>query len=139
LPGRGAEFGGLTWNDGSRQRDDGIIFEGVKEDGAPNDVILSAEDYYHASYSIAEAWIYDASYIKLREVKLSYAFDGKRIKKAGLESLTLSLVARNPAFLYRKTTDIDPEAAFNTSNVQGVETLTLPTTRSIGFNINLKF
>jgi TonB-linked SusC/RagA family outer membrane protein len=139
LPGRGAAFGGLTWNDGARQRDDGIIFDGVKENGTPNDVILSAEDYYHASYSINEAWIYDASYIKLREVKLSYAFDGKLVKKAGLESLTLSLVARNLAFLYRKTTDIDPEAAFNTSNVQGVETLTLPTTRSIGFNINLKF
>jgi TonB-linked SusC/RagA family outer membrane protein len=140
LPGRGAEFGGLTYTDGSgRQRDDGIIFEGVKEDGTPNSVILSAADYYKSSYSINEAYIYDASYVKLREVKLSYSFDGSLIKKAGLEALTLSLVAHNLAFLYRKTHDIDPEAAFNTSNVQGVETLTLPTTRTLGFNINLKF
>ncbi|MDR0711015.1 MAG: SusC/RagA family TonB-linked outer membrane protein [Prevotellaceae bacterium] len=140
LPGRGAEFGGLTYTDASeRLRDDGIIFEGVKENGAPNDVILSAEDYYHASYSINEAWIYDASYIKLREVKLGYTFEKNLIKRVGLEGLTLSLVARNLAFLYRKAHDIDPEAAFNTSNVQGVETLTLPTTRSFGFNINLKF
>ena len=140
LPGRSAEFGGITYTDNSsRTRDDGIIFKGVKENGAPNDVILSAEDYYHASYSINEAWIYDASYIKLREVRLSYTFPGKLVKKFGAEGLTLSLVARNLAFLYRKAYHIDPEAAFNTSNVQGVETLTLPTTRSIGFNINLKF
>jgi TonB-linked SusC/RagA family outer membrane protein len=140
LPGRGAEFGGLTYTDGSgRQRDDGIIFEGVKEDGTPNSVILSAADYYKSSYSINEAYIYDASYVKLREVKLSYSFDGSLIKKAGLEALTLSFVAHNLTFLYRKTHDIDPEAAFNTSNVQGVETLTLPTTRTLGFNINLKF
>jgi TonB-linked SusC/RagA family outer membrane protein len=140
LPGRGAEFGGLTYTDGSgRQRDDGVIFEGVKEDGTPNSVILSAADYYKSSYSINEAYIYDASYIKLREMRLSYSFDGSLIKRAGLETLTLSLVAHNLAFLYRKAHDIDPEAAFNTSNVQGVETLTLPTTRSLGFNINLKF
>ncbi|MDR3367264.1 MAG: SusC/RagA family TonB-linked outer membrane protein [Prevotellaceae bacterium] len=140
LPGRGAEFGGVTWTDGNGQvRDDGIIFQGVKEDGTPNTVILSAEDYYHALYEIDEVWVYDASYIKLREVKLGYSFNGNLIKKVGLEGLTLSLVARNLAFLYRTTKDIDPEAAFNTSNVQGVETLTLPTTRSLGFNINLKF
>jgi hypothetical protein len=140
LPGRGAEFGGLAWTDNAgRVRDDGIIFKGVKEDGTSNDVILSAEDYYHASYTINEAWIYDASYVKLRELKLGYTFDNKRIKKTGLAGLTISLVARNLAFLYRETTDIDPEAAFNTSNVQGLETLTLPTTRSLGFNINLKF
>jgi TonB-linked SusC/RagA family outer membrane protein len=140
LPGRGAEFGGLTHTDASgRQRDDGIIFKGVKEDGTPNDVILSAEDYYKSSYSINEAYVYDASYVKLREVKLGYSFQGNLIKRVGLEGLTLSLVARNLGFLYRKATDIDPEAAFNTSNVQGVETLTLPTTRSLGFNINLKF
>jgi hypothetical protein len=140
LPGRGAEFGGLTFTDASgQQRDDGIIFEGVKEDGTPNNVILSAENYYKSSYSINEAYIYDASYVKLREVRLSYSFEGDLIKKVGLQRLTLSLVAHNLAFLYRKAHDIDPEAAFSTSNVQGVETLTLPTTRSLGFNINLKF
>jgi TonB-linked SusC/RagA family outer membrane protein len=140
LPGRGAEFGGLTYTDEQgRQRDDGIIFQGVFEDGTPNTVILPAEVYYHASYSVNEAYIYDASYVKLREIKLGYTFDKRLLKKAGLEGLNLSFVVRNAAFLYRKANDIDPEAAFNTSNVQGVETLTLPTTRALGFNIQLKF
>jgi hypothetical protein len=140
LPGRGAEFGGLTYTDAKgRQRDDGIIFEGVHADGTPNEVILSAQDYYHASYSINEAYIYDASFIKLREIKLGYTFPRRSIRELGIEGLSLSLTARNVGFLYRKATDIDPEAAFNTSNVQGVETLSLPTTRSFGFNVSLKF
>jgi TonB-linked SusC/RagA family outer membrane protein len=139
VPGRSAEFGGLTYTDASGTHDDGIIFDGVKEDGTPNDKILSAENYYKASYSINEAYVYDASYVKLREIKLGYVFNTGWVKKLGLEALSLSFVIRNVGFLYRELEDIDPEAAFNTSNVQGVETLTLPTTRSFGFNVNLKF
>jgi TonB-linked SusC/RagA family outer membrane protein len=141
VPGRSAEFGGLTWTDDDGVlRDDGVIFSGVTEDGKPNTKVISAKDYHQsACYGIDEAWIYDASYVKLREVKLGYTFNTGLIKKVGLEGLTLSLVARNLAFLYRNATDIDPEAAYNTSNAQGGETLSLPTTRSLGFNINLKF
>jgi TonB-linked SusC/RagA family outer membrane protein len=140
LPGRAADFGGLTYvDDKGRTRDDGVIFDGVTEDGQPNTQILSAENYYKASYSINEAYIYDASFIKLREVKLRYTFPRKLIRPLRVEGLSLSFVVRNPAFLYRETTHIDPEAAFNTSNVQGVETLSLPTSRSFGFNVNLNF
>jgi TonB-linked SusC/RagA family outer membrane protein len=141
LPGRAADFGGLTWTDGGETRDDGIIFAGITEStGQPNQVILSAEDYYKSSYSINEAYVYDASYIKLRELRLGYTFNRNLIQKLGLQGLTVAVVARNLAILYRdKNLNIDPEAAFNTSNVQGVETLTLPTTRSFGFNLNFTF
>jgi TonB-linked SusC/RagA family outer membrane protein len=140
LPGRAAEFGGLTWVDEKgKTRDDGIIFDGVTEDGQRNTKILSAENYYKASYSINEAYVYDASFVKLREIKLQYTFPRKVLRPLHVEGLSLSVVARNVAFLYRKTTHIDPEAAFNTTNVQGVETLSLPTTRSLGFNLSLNF
>lgn len=141
LPGRDAEHGGLTFTDANgKTRDDGIIFDGVKEDGSKNTTILSAEDYYKSSYSINEAYIYDASYVKLREIALSYSFSKKTIKKIGLEGLTLSAIVRNVAFLYRTAKHIDPEAALNTSNgAQGYEVLSLPTTRSFGFNVNIKF
>jgi TonB-linked SusC/RagA family outer membrane protein len=140
VPGRSAEFGGLNYTDDAGvQHEDGIIFQGVKEDGTPNDKILSAENYYKASYSINEAYVYDASYVKLREIKLGYTFNTGWTKQLGAEALSLSFVVRNAGFLYRVIEDIDPEAAFNTGNVQGVETLTLPTARSFGFNINLKF
>ncbi|MDR0542143.1 MAG: SusC/RagA family TonB-linked outer membrane protein [Dysgonamonadaceae bacterium] len=140
--GRSAEFGGLTWTDANgNTRDDGVIFHGVNENtGQPNDVKISAESYYNASNGIHEKYVYDASYIKLRDVNLSYTFDTKLVKKLGLGGLTISATAHNLAILYRdKDLNMDPEVALNTGNVQGVEALTRPTTRSFGFNINLKF
>jgi TonB-linked SusC/RagA family outer membrane protein len=139
--GRSAEFGGLTWADASGTRDDGIIFPGIREsDGLPNNVIIGAESYYNASNGIHERYVYDASYIKLREVRLAYTFDKKPIRKLGLQDVTLAFVIRNAAILFRdKDLNMDPEVALNTSNVQGVEALTRPTTRSFGFSLNLAF
>jgi hypothetical protein len=139
--GRSAEFGGLTWTDASGTHDNGIIFEGIKEStGLPNDVVLSAESYYNASNGIHERYVYDASYIKLREVRLAYTFNKSAIQKIGLGGATISAVVRNAAILYRdKDLNMDPEVGLNSSNVQGVEALTRPTTRSFGFSINLSF
>jgi hypothetical protein len=140
--GRSAEFGGLTWTDNNGNvRDDGVIFQGVNVNtGQPNDVKISAQDYYSGSNHPYEEYVYDASYIKLRDISLSYTFDAKVVRKVGLGGLTIAAVAHNVAILYRdKDLNMDPEVALNTGNVQGVEALTRPTTRSFGFNINLKF
>ena len=56
----------------TRVYQDGIMVEGVTESGSKNEEVVSAEKYYHRIYSIAEANVYDASYVKLREVALSY-------------------------------------------------------------------
>jgi TonB-linked SusC/RagA family outer membrane protein len=142
VAGRSAEFGGLTWTDSKgNTRDDGIIFQGINENtGTPNKVIISAESYYNASNGIHERYVYDASYVKLRDVSLGYTFNRDAIKKFGISGLTISAVAHNLAILYRdKDLNMDPEVALNTGNVQGVEALTRPTTRSFGFNVNLTF
>jgi TonB-linked SusC/RagA family outer membrane protein len=141
LPGRDAEHGGITFTDAKgKTRDDGIIFDGVREDGSKNTSVLDAESYYKSLYSVNESWIYDASFIKLREIGFSYLIKKDFVKRAGLVGASLSLFARNLAFLHRNTTHIDPESAINTTNGSiGVETLALPTTRSFGFNLNLKF
>ena len=86
-----------------------------------------------------EQFIYDASFVKLREVRLSYNLPGLLIKKIGLQSATISVVGRNLWIIYKNVPNIDPETAFNTGNAQGLEDLTLPTVRNFGFNINLKF
>ena len=139
--GRSAEFGGLTWTDANGTRDDGVIFPGVNENtGRANDVKLSAESYYNASNGIHEKYVYDASYVKLRDIRIAYTFDSKTAARLGLQGLTIAAVAHNLAILYRdKDLNMDPEAGLNTGNVQGVEALTRPTTRSFGLNINLKF
>lgn len=164
LQGRDAEHGGLTYYypgnnkagvavqienpaaapSGAVVYDDGIVAPGVTADGKPNTTIVSAERYYKGVYSnsagINEASVFDASFIKLREVKLGYNVPQTFVSKFKLQSLILSVYGRNLAFLQRKADNIDPETAFNTGNTgQGLESLQLPTTSSYGFNVLIGF
>lgn len=155
LPGRDAEHGGLYYyvdaNDtkvllptnqapaGQTVYEDGIIVNGVTADGQKNSTVVSAEDYYKSLYNISEAFTYKASYIKFREIKVTYTFARSLVKRIGLEGASISAVGRNLFFIYKDAPNIDPETAFNTGNGQGIESLSLPTTRSYGFNVNLRF
>ena len=153
LPGRGAENGGLNYYlngttktlvngtapGGATVYDDGMIFNGVYENGSPNTTVLSAQEYYKASYNISEAYIYSSTFVKMREIKLSYNFTKTFAKKLGLEGASITAVGRNLFFIYKDAPNIDPETAFNTGNAQGLESLALPTTRNFSLNVNLKF
>lgn len=119
--------------------DDGMIFPGVNVEGKPNTVILPAQLYYKGFTNVDEQFVYDASFVKLREVKLSYSVPLKWIKHVGFQSAAVSLVGRNLWIIHKKVPNVDPETAFNTGNAQGLENLALPTVRNIGFNLNLKF
>ncbi|MBS7562818.1 SusC/RagA family TonB-linked outer membrane protein [Mucilaginibacter sp. Bleaf8] len=159
LPGRGTANGGLSYyypanntsgtavqvNNGGAAPNgetvytDGMVFKGVKADGTPNNTIVPAQAYYKGFTNVDEAFVYDASYVKLRELKLGYTLPTKWIKSVGLQAATVSIVGRNLWIIHKNVPNIDPEVAFNTGNAQGLEDLTLPTVRNIGFNINLKF
>lgn len=159
LPGRDAEHGGLYYyypgNNkanatvglskggappaGETVYEDGIIFNGVKADGTANASIIPASQYYKAPRNIEEQFVYSASYVKLREVKLGYNLPQHLIKRIGLVGATVSIVGRNLWIIHKNVPNIDPENAFTNGNAQGLEDLTLPTVRSYGFNINLKF
>ncbi len=123
----------------TRVYQDGIIVNGVTEDGKQNTKIVSAEDYYHRLYSIAEDNVYDASYVKLREVALSYRLPQRIVRKWHLQEATLTLTGRNLWIIHKNAPNIDPEAALSTGNAQGVEAYALPTTRSFGLNLSVKF
>ncbi|WP_293311740.1 SusC/RagA family TonB-linked outer membrane protein [Pedobacter sp. UBA5917] len=157
LPGRAAEYGGISYYYPGNNKangtvrvngaapagvtvyDDGIIFDGVTADGKRNDKILPAQQYYKSFRTIDEANIFDASYVKLREVKLSYNLPAKWLRPLSLQGVSVSLVGRNLWIIHRNTVDIDPEVAFNTGNGQGLESLSNPTTRTYGLNLNIKF
>lgn len=159
LPGRGTENGGISYYypgnnntnkavkiaagatapGGATVYDDGMIFKGVLADGTANSTIIPAQEYYKGIYNADEAFVYNATYVKLREVKLGYNLPQRWIKGSGLQSATVSLVGRNLLIIHKDVPNIDPETAFNTGNGQGLEDLALPTVRTYGFNINLKF
>ncbi len=158
LPGRGAENGGLSYYypgnntanpktlvtggaapSGVTVYDDGMIFGGVFADGTPNNKVISAQEYYKASYNISEAYIYSSTFVKMREIKLTYNVDKKLVKKLGLEGASITAAGRNLFFIYKDAPNIDPETAFNTGNAQGLESLALPTTRNFSLNLNVKF
>ncbi|RYU79931.1 SusC/RagA family TonB-linked outer membrane protein [Hymenobacter persicinus] len=123
-------------------REDGIIGAGVQRnaDGSfrPNDVKASAEDYYHGYYyNVRESSVYDASYVKLREVRLGYQLPKSMIERTFVKGIGVSFVGRNLWLISSKAPGIDPETSFNNGNTQGLESTQIPSVRSYGFNINL--
>ena len=127
-------------------RETGIVGNGVMLDpvtGAyvPNNIVRSAEDYNKRAFSnsIVESAVFDASYVKLRQLTLGYKLPSKLIEKTMFKDINVSLVGRNLAILHKNVPHIDPETAFSDSNgEQGQEFGQLPSARSIGFNISLK-
>ncbi|UII81638.1 SusC/RagA family TonB-linked outer membrane protein [Flagellimonas sp. CMM7] len=127
-------------------RETGIISEGVIQnaDGSyrANDVRLSGRDYYWWRYNRGneEVGMYDASFLKLREVKIGYNFPKSLLKNTFIRSMNLSLVGRNLA-LWTENPHFDPETtSFNGGTiVPGVEDMALPSSRSYGLNLNVTF
>lgn len=122
--------------------DPGIVVPGVLPDGSVNgdgvdDVTVCPERYFHRNFGNHETGIVDASYVKLREVRLSYELPSGLASRLGFSAGEVSLIGRN-LFLWSKTDSIDPETAFDASNVQGIEFGQFPTARSLGFSVTFR-
>lgn len=123
-------------------RDGGVVGVGVTQDGSPNAVAVPAQNYYQnlaINNNIAEEFVYDASFIKLRELSLGYTLPNELVERTPFKAATFSLVARNLWTLLKHTPNIDPESAYNNSNAQGLEATSNPPITSLGFNVNMKF
>ena len=104
-----------------------------------NTVPVNPQTYYDIiGNSFPEESIYDNSYVKIREITLSYDLPSKWFGKI-ISSAQVSLIAKNPFILYKNIPYIDPESTYNTSWAGGLEYGSLPTRRSFGFNISVKF
>jgi hypothetical protein len=105
-----------------------------------NTTYAMAQDFYHDWWKKNNMSVYDASFVKLREVIIGYTFNKIAfMNKVGVRSLTLSLVGRNLLLLYSVIPDVDPENAFSAGNVQGVNSNPIPSTRSFGFDLKVSF
>ncbi len=124
-----------------------FIFEGVVNTGTEEEPVweentteVSAQDYYGALSGVTSNYIYDQTNLRLRELSLSYRLPQTLINHLPFKSATIGLVGRNLAFLYKKIDNFDPETSYSSSNyAQGVLFYNLPTTRSLGVNLNVKF
>ncbi len=118
------------------------VYPGVNEDGSANTTAVNPQDYFGAivNNNIAEEFIYKADFIKLRELSLGYTFPKHLLEPLKyVKGLSLSIVARNLWTIKKYTDNIDPESCINNTNGQGLELNGYPTTRNIGFNVNVKF
>lgn len=104
-------------------------------------VYVSPRIYHEEMFKrgIMDDAVKDASYVKLRELSLTYKLPSAWAKKAKLAGASLSFIGRNLFIFHKNTTHIDPEAGYNNGNAQGVEANSLPSTRTYGFSVNLKF
>lgn len=114
----------------------GILVPGVNAAGTPNTTRTSVEGYYHSLWPISERWVYDASFVKLRELRVGYTAPASIASRVRLSGLRAALVGRNLA-LWADVPNIDPETALSSTNLQGIEMGQLPSTRSIGFQISV--
>ena len=86
-----------------------------------------------------ENFIYDASFVKLRQITLGYSIPKQLLNKTPISNLTVSFVGRNLAILFKNVPNIDPESSYTSSNAQGLDYFGMPSTRTYGFNLRATF
>ncbi|MCZ2475429.1 SusC/RagA family TonB-linked outer membrane protein [Aquirufa ecclesiirivi] len=119
----------------------GVIMPGVLADGSVNTIRVE-NDYGTFGYAQnpAAAFVYDASYIKLREANIVYSLPSSIVRKlGGVKGVDLSVFGRNLWIIQKYVPYADPEENLSSGNLQGNQSGAYPTTRSIGFNIKLLF
>ncbi|OOV29775.1 SusC/RagA family TonB-linked outer membrane protein [Flavobacterium sp. LM5] len=116
----------------------GIILDGVIADGTRNTKVIPA-DYNTYNSMPQEAYVYDASYVKLREVGLSYKFPSKLLANTFINSMIFTLNGSNLWIISKNLPYADPEAGSSSGNLQGFQTGVLPTTKEYNFNIKVQF
>ena len=119
----------------------GLILDGVLADGTPNTKRVAGDDYrvFGWSRNPNKAFVYDASYVKLREVVLSYSLPKNILDKTFIRGATFSLVGSNLWIISKNLPHADPEASQSSGNIQGWQSGVMPATKNIGFTLSLNF
>jgi hypothetical protein len=117
----------------------GEVVDGVQT-YQENDVYVNPQTYWQSFQETSpEPFILDASFMKLREVSLSWELPSKWLRKSPFAGISVSAYGRNLAILYSGVKNIDPESTYNNGNGQGFEYGSLPSRRTFGFGIKVKF
>ncbi|WP_337966496.1 SusC/RagA family TonB-linked outer membrane protein [uncultured Flavobacterium sp.] len=133
------DYFGVSKATGDARNAGGVAINAVKPDGT---VVTSmdAKDYYKTvggRDGITGEYVYSATNVSVREVSIGYTFNPKKLPL--FQTASISLIARNLFFIY-KDAPFDPNIALSTGEgLQGVDIYGLPSTRSIGLNLNVTF
>lgn len=121
-------------------REEGIIAEGVKENGEPNDVTVDARTHFfnNQGYFVNAADIVDASYVYLRELQLGYSLPAQLVERTPFNTIRLGFVGRNLWLISSNSKHVDPSNITNSiTNIQGIEGAALPSVRSFGLKLTV--
>ena len=120
----------------------GVIMQGVTQDGKPNTIRVSNSNYgtFGYVYNPAAAFVYDASFLKLRETVITYSLPKSLVARLHpFRGVDLSLIGRNLWVIHKNLPYADPEEIVSAGNLQGYQSGAYPTTRNVAFNLRLRF
>jgi len=120
----------------------GVILDGVLADGTPNTTRVRADYYANPwgyKHATNKAHTYDASFVKLREMSLSYNFSSKVTKQLRMSNMSLTATGKNLWIIHKNTPYSDPEAGLSSGNIQGYQSGAYPSVKEFGLNLKLQF
>jgi len=120
----------------------GYINPGVNPDGSVNESRIRTDRFGAFGYRRGlpqSEFVYDASYVKLREIALSYNLPKKYLENTFLNTLAFSATGSNLWIINKNLPHADPESGLGSGNLQGYTTGSLPSTKDFGFNIKAQF
>jgi TonB-linked SusC/RagA family outer membrane protein len=119
----------------------GLVLDGVQADGTKNTVRIPGNDIRAFGYvkNPMGRYVYDASYVKLRELVLTYSLPGTLMEKTFITNASISLIGSNLWIIHKNLPHADPEASQGAGNIQGFQCGVMPAVRNFGLRVNLQF
>ena len=129
----------VSFNGEADTRANGMVLPGVLADGSENTQRIDPQGYYQSKCRVAAPNVYDADYVKFRELRLSYSLPESITNQLSVEDLSISLFGRNLGILSSDLPYLDPQIITGAGNRQGLENAQVPSTQSFGLNVIAKF
>lgn len=120
-------------------RELGLVAEGVNPDGSPNTTVARPNQFFKSLFGLDKPYVFDASYIKLRNVRLAYTIPVQTFSGTPIHGIIVSAYGRNLATIFKNAPNFDPSTVISSSNLQGIESGRTPPQRTYGLSVTLKF
>ncbi|XRE44027.1 Outer membrane TonB-dependent transporter, utilization system for glycans and polysaccharides (PUL), SusC family [Tenacibaculum discolor] len=137
----------VVYADTANPNSGGVLVSGTDStSGAPASYYVDSYAYWKSTFALHEMWLYDASYVKLRQLSLGYTLPSKLFENTPIESLSFNFFANNLWLIYSEVEGVDPSELENTNGgsatgqgFRWAEGGQLPSSRTFGMNIKVKF